>query len=60
MISAESPQVEISLPDEHGRVQILKIHTASMREVTSQTTFQVALIPYLSAVPHTAGAAAGA
>ena len=25
-------QVEISLPDEHGRYQILSIHTASMRE----------------------------
>uniref|UniRef100_A0A7E4V7Z1 Vesicle-fusing ATPase n=1 Tax=Panagrellus redivivus TaxID=6233 RepID=A0A7E4V7Z1_PANRE len=25
-------QLEISLPDEHGRVQILKIHTARMRE----------------------------
>jgi ATP-dependent 26S proteasome regulatory subunit len=25
-------QVEISLPDEHGRFQILSIHTASMRE----------------------------
>lgn len=24
-------QLEISLPDEHGRVQILKIHTARMR-----------------------------
>lgn len=25
-------QMEISLPDEHGRVQILKIHTANLRE----------------------------
>ncbi len=26
-------QMEISLPDEHGRLQILKIHTARMRLV---------------------------
>lgn len=28
-------QMEISLPDEHGRVQILNIHTAKMREQKS-------------------------
>ncbi|KAI3409772.1 hypothetical protein GPALN_006148 [Globodera pallida] len=31
-------QLEISLPDEHGRVQILKIHTARMREYNKLDT----------------------
>lgn len=31
-------QMEISLPDENGRLQILKIHTARMRSVTSSLT----------------------